>query len=445
MIDKTRPNVVVILVDDLGWGDLSCYGAPDLRTPCIDKIAASGMKFENFYANSSVCSPSRASLLTGRYPGLVGVPGVIRTYDWQNYGYFDPAAVTLGDMFRSGGYSTALIGKWHLGLESPNTPNERGFDYFRGFLGDMMDDYYTHLRHGNNYMRRDSRPVDPDGHATDLFTEWGVQYLREKSKSNHPFFLYLAYNAPHTPIQPPEEWHQRVRERHPDASGKRSRLIALIEHLDHGIGRIMDTLRETGLADSTMVVFTSDNGGDLPAGARIGPWRGSKTHMYDGGLRVPMAAAWPGVISEGSVTDARALIMDIFPTVMAACDLDIQHEVDGSSFLSILKGETDSLQPRDEYFLFLQNGMRDAVRIGNDKLVNDDPDENGYELFDLKADPFEQHDLSSVDPVRYNTLYESMQSHLERVWATRWRNSSQLKKGDTVMKKDGRPNPRLSR
>ena len=437
----SHPNVVVILVDDLGWGDLSCYGAPDLHTPHIDELTASGMKFENFYANSCVCSPSRASLLSGRYPGLVGVPGVIRTFDSNNFGYFDPGAVTLADMFRTGGYSTALIGKWHLGLDTPNTPNERGFDFFRGFLGDMMDDYYTHLRHGNNYMRSDFQTVDPEGHATDLFTDWGSDYLREKAKTGELFFLYLAYNAPHTPIQPPEEWYQRALAKSPTASEKRARLIALIEHLDDGVGRIMKTLRETGLSDSTLVIFTSDNGGDLPAGARVGPWRGGKTHMYDGGLRVPMAAVWPGVIGAGTATDARGLTMDIYPSVLDACGINVQHEIDGASFMDVLRGSTDAMPPRDEYYLFLQNGMREAVRSGDHKLVHDRPDEEEYELFDLGADPFERHDLSSANTNRCSELSEKMHSHLDRVRSTRWRNSSQIDRGDSVMGLDGRPNP----
>ena len=435
----SQPNVVVILVDDLGWGDLGCYGAPDLQTPHIDELVDSGMKFEDFYANSCVCSPSRASLLTGRYPGHVGVPGVIRTYDRNNFGFFDPAAVTLADMFHAHDYSTALIGKWHLGLESPNTPNERGFDYFRGFLGDMMDDYYTHLRNGYNYMRHGFDTIDPEGHATDLFSNWGVEYLRERAKAQKPFFLYLAYNAPHTPIQPPEEWYQRARKRNPTASEKRTRLIALIEHLDHGIGTIMKTLRDTGLSDSTLVLFNSDNGGDLPAGARIGPWRGSKTHMYDGGLRVPMAAVWPGVIREGAVTTARGMTMDMYPTVLDACGIAMQHAIDGSSLMNVLQGEADTMAPRDEFYLFLQNGMREAVRSGDYKLVHDRPDVDGYELFDMETDPLEQTDLSETATSSYGDLEAKMQTHLEGVWSTRWRSDSQIEKGEAVMGLDGRP------
>jgi arylsulfatase A-like enzyme len=208
-----KPNILMILVDDLGYGDLSSYGANDLRTPNIDELMASGMRFDNFYANCPVCSPTRASLLSGRYPDLVGVPGVIRTHLKSNFGYLASQAVLLPKILNQAAYHTAIIGKWHLGLESPNTPNERGFDHFHGFLGDMMDDYYQHRRHGNNYMRLNDKQIDPKGHATDLFTQWAVDYINSRSKKTQPFFLYLAYNAPHTPIQPPDDWLRRVKNR----------------------------------------------------------------------------------------------------------------------------------------------------------------------------------------------------------------------------------------
>ena len=249
----SRPNIVIILADDHGYGDTSVYGGPNIQTPGIDSIAERGIRFTQFYANSPVCSPSRASLMTGRYPDLVGVPGVIRTHAENSWGYFDPTAVTLPQVLRESGYHTTLVGKWHLGLEDENHPCNRGFDRFHGFLGDMMDDYYTHLRHDRNYMRDDFDPIDPAGHATDLFTDWAVETSRDRSAREQPFFLYLAYNAPHTPIQPPEEWVDRVRRREPEISEKRARYIALVEHMDAGIDRVLETLRETGVEENTLV------------------------------------------------------------------------------------------------------------------------------------------------------------------------------------------------
>ena len=205
------PNILMILVDDLGYGDLSSFGATDLQTPHIDNLMSTGMRLNNFYANCPVCSPTRASLLTGRYPELVGVPGVIRTYPQDNWGYLDPSAILLPQMLKRRGYHTAMVGKWHLGLESPNLPTDRGFDVLRGFLGDMMDDYYEHRRHNINYMRHNTAEIDPPGHATDLFTQWACEYLTQRQGQDTPFFLYLAYNAPHTPIQPPPDWLKKCR------------------------------------------------------------------------------------------------------------------------------------------------------------------------------------------------------------------------------------------
>jgi len=246
-----KPNILVILVDDLGYGDLSSYGAKDLRTPNIDQLMANGMRFDNFYANCPVCSPTRASLMTGRYPDMVGVPGVIRTHPTNNFGYLSPDAVMLPTMLKKAGYHTAIIGKWHLGLESPNIPNERGFDHFHGFLGDMMDDYYTHLRHGYNYMRLNKQEIHPEGHATDLFTQWAIEYIRGRINKKQPFFLYLAYNAPHTPIQPPEEWLEKVKKREKGIDSKRAKIVALIEHLDYSIGKVIQALKDAGLYKNT--------------------------------------------------------------------------------------------------------------------------------------------------------------------------------------------------
>lgn len=283
---KSKPNILFILVDDLGWGDLSCQYAADLRTPNIDAIFETGVRCDNFYANSNVSSPSRAALMTGRFPAMVGVPGVIRTQPRQSWGYLSPSAVTMPQMLKRAGYQTALVGKWHLGLESPNLPNERGFDHFQGFLGDMMDDYNTHRREGHNYMFLNDREIDPEGHATDLFATWGAEYITRQAANDAPFFLYLAFNAPHTPLQPPAEWLERVTERDPSLPEKRAKLVALIEHMDYNVGRVMEALRKSGQFENTLVVFASDNGGDRGAMANNGPARGAKGDMFEGGLRV---------------------------------------------------------------------------------------------------------------------------------------------------------------
>ena len=278
---EEKPNVIVIMADDLGYGDLSSYGATDLESPNIDALVSAGMKFNFAYANCPVCSPSRASLLTGKYPELVGVPGVIRTHVENNWGFMDPNAVLLPKVLGDAGYESALIGKWHLGLESPNRPNERGFDYFHGFLADMMDDYYTHQRHDIEYMHLNEKVIEVEGHATDLFSQWSCDYLKSRKENDKPFFLCLTYNAPHTPIQPPKDWFEKVKKREPKMSEKRASLVALIEHMDDGIGKVMTTLRETGLDKNTLVIFTSDNGGQLNVGANNANLRDGKGSMFE--------------------------------------------------------------------------------------------------------------------------------------------------------------------
>lgn len=419
----SKPNIVLILADDLGYGDLSGYGAKDLKTPHIDNLVAKGMRFDNFYANCPVCSPTRASLLTGRYPDLVGVPGVIRTHLRNNWGYLAPQAVLLPKLLKRAGYHTAIVGKWHLGLEPPNIPNVRGFDHFHGYLGDMMDDYYNHRRHGINYMRLNNKEIDPKGHATDLFSQWAIDYIKERSRSKQPFFLYLAYNAPHTPIQPPKEWFKKVKEREKNISDKRARLVALIEHMDDGIGKVIASLKDNSLDNNTFIIFTSDNGGQLNVGANNGPLRAGKQDMYEGGIRVPMCAVWPSKIKAGSRGDRVALTMDLFPTICEAAGTAVDYEIDGRSILPELLGKS---RPAEDRFLFWVRregghyGGRAyyAARYGDFKLVQNSPFEP-LELYNLKDDPKEQNPLGRKHPM-YNKLFTALRNHIIEAGAVPW-------------------------
>jgi len=421
--DSGTPNIVMILVDDLGYGDLSSYGATDLKTPYIDRLMLAGMRFDNFYANCPVCSPTRASLLSGRYPDLVGVPGVIRTHIANNWGHLAPQAELLPKLLKLAGYHTAIVGKWHLGLASPNTPNERGFDHFHGFLGDMMDDYYNHRRHGNNYMRINGKEIDPKGHATDLFTQWSIDYINDRAKSDQPFFLYLAYNAPHTPIQSPADWLDRVKKRQPGINEKRAKLVALIEHLDDDIGKVIVALKDAGVSDNTLVIFTSDNGGQLNVGASNGSLRAGKQDMYEGGLRVPMCAVWPGRIQPGTRSDRVALTMDLYPTICEAAGAKIQHEIEGRSILLTLLGKS---QPDEDRFLFWVRregggyGGRAyyAARYGDYKLVQNNPYEP-MELYNLKDDPREQKPMDRKHKM-YRTLFTALRNHIIEAGAVPW-------------------------
>ncbi|CAN0430603.1 unnamed protein product [Laminaria digitata] len=422
---EAPPNIVLILVDDLGYGDLSSYGATDLETPHIDGLIASGMRFDQFYANSSVCSPTRAALLSGRYPPMVGVPGVVRTHAQDNWGYLSADAVMLPEVLKRNGYHTGMIGKWHLGLESPNRPHDRGFDEFKGYLGDMMDDYYTHRRHGINYMRFNNDVIEPEGHATDLFTEWSQDYIKSRKVSSAPFFLYLSYNAPHTPIQPPEEWTAKVKAREPGISDARARLVALIEHMDEGIGDVLATLKEEGYADNTVVVFTSDNGGQLNVGARNGPLRDGKQSMYEGGLKVAASVTWPGKIQAGSQTDYVGVSMDIFSTLAEIARIPLTHFVEGKSFLPTLLGEEQNWKDRDIFFSRREGGTRyggktiEAMRRGDWKLLQDSPFKQ-QELYNLANDPLEENNLIEAEPEIFRSMAAALRAYLQEGGRVRW-------------------------
>ena len=425
---QDKPNIVLIFTDDHGYGDVSTYHDSDVRTPHIDSIASHGMLFTAMRANCTVCSPSRAALLTGRYPDRVGVPGVIRTRPEDSWGYFAPGVPTIADELKRVGYHTAIVGKWHLGLESPNTPNERGFDLFHGFLGDMMDSYTTHLRHGNNYLRRNAEVIEPKGHATDLFSDWAADYLGERArKPEQPFFLYLAYNAPHFPIEPPAQWLAKVQERAPQLDEKRAKNVAFVEHLDDGIGRVLRKLQETGLDQSTLVVFTADNGGSLPHGQNNDPWRDGKQSHYDGGLRVPFMARWPERIKPGSSCDYAGMNFDLFPTFLELAGVRPSLELDAVSLVPALNGDKIT-ESRDLYFVRREGGPAyggksyEAIIRGDWKLLQNDP-YSPLELYNLKDDPYEQQNVAAKNRKVVIELAAALRAHIQRGGATPWQKS----------------------
>jgi arylsulfatase A-like enzyme len=420
-----KPNIVIILADDLGYGDLSSYGAKDIRTPHIDALLRDGMRFTNFYANSPVCSPTRAALLSGKYPDLVGVPGVIRTHADDSWGYLSPQALLLPQVLKKEGYQTALIGKWHLGLQAPNLPNLKGFDHFQGFLGDMMDDYYNHLRWNINYMRLNNQQIKPQGHATDLFSAWAVDYINNQAKLQKPFFLYLAYNAPHVPVQPPRAWLDKVKAREKGITDKRAHLIALIEHMDAGIGTVVKALKKSGAYHNTILIFSSDNGGQITAGANNGHTRDAKGSMYEGGLKVPAGVIWPGKIKPGSISEQVLLTMDIFPTLLNAAQIPFAGKTDGRSFLPTLLGQNHHYPERPVYFVrregqeMFGGKIIEAVRLGDWKLLLNNPF-SAKELYNLKNDPLENNNLKNVNAEKYQELEKLLRAQTLRRGAVPW-------------------------
>lgn len=420
--ESEQPDVVLIVADDLGWGDLGCYGSEDIQSPALDSLAAQGLRWRQFYANCCVCSPTRASILSGCYPDRVGVPGVIRTHANNSWGKLADVPL-LPQLLSDAGYQTACVGKWHLGLTSGDHPLDRGFDFFHGFLGDMMDDYFNHRRHGYNYMQNGRTAINPAGHATKLFSNWATKLVDQMAKRENPYFLYLAFNAPHTPIQPPQHALRRVQKRLPDIDPKRAKLIALIEDMDSAIGQVLDHVRSKNRA--TLIVFVSDNGGQLSAGADNGGLRNGKQSNYEGGLRIPAIFVWKDRIPAATETNAVGVTMDLLPTLCAIAGANTPSDIDGQSLETWIKNPAAEPTAREIYYVRREGGQAycgltiEALRQGDWKLVHNFPT-SPFELYNLAEDPLEQTDLSKSNPAKRRALMNAMMQHIQRAGQVPW-------------------------
>jgi arylsulfatase A-like enzyme len=286
-----------------------------------------------------------------------------------------------------------------------------------------MDDYWTHLRQGNNYMRRNKVEIKPEGHATDIFSDWAIDYLNEAAEKDSPFFLYLAYNAPHFPIQPPEDWLNKVKAREPNISEKRAKNVAFVEHLDFGIGRVLDALKESGQSKNTLVIFSSDNGGHLASGASNGDLRCGKQDMYEGGIKVPTCFAWKEKIKPGSSSDNLGLTMDIYPTLCEFAEVPLIQSVDGISLYRTLLGKDQVTDSRAVYFMRREGGRYGglcyyAARQGQYKLVQNTPFE-AMQLFNMETDPKEKIPLSQ-NSSKFKDLKFKLSQHIRDAGKIPW-------------------------
>ena len=409
-----KPNIIFILADDLGYGDLGCYGQTKIQTPHLDTLAKEGLRFTHAYAGATVCAPSRCSLMTGLHGGHARIRG-------NKDVPLQPDDVTVARLLKSAGYHTALIGKWGLGnAGSTGVPTKQGFDYFCGYLNQThAHNYYP------EYLDRNEEKVSlknklPEGAKTkfgegvsavkeqyshDLLTEEALQYVRNRAQDKtQPFFLYLAYTLPHAnneakqqgmeiPSDAPysdKDWPQQEKNR-----------AAMVTRLDADVGKIMAALKELGLDDNTLVIFSSDNGPHNEGGSKAaffnssGPLRGTKRDMYDGGIRVPMIARWPGKITPNTTTDYVTAFWDFMPTAadLAGATDKLPKNLDGHSIVPTLTGKSQT--PHEYlYFEFHEKGFFQAVRFADYKAVR-----NGYnqplELYNVKADPAESKNLAN--------------------------------------------------
>ncbi len=406
-----RPNFVVILADDLGYGGLGCYGG-DIPTPHLDSLAARGLRFTDFHSNGAVCSPTRAAFVTGGYQHRVGIQAVVTAKSHRDTG-LDPRVVTIAERLGEAGYATALFGKWHLGYDASFGPVVQGFDEFRGFVSGNVD-YAAHIdQEGYVDWWRDGCLEADEGYATDLITEYGVDFIRRHP--DEPFLLYLAHGAPHYPYQ--ARGDGAVRRAGKAGSAKNSSrddkttYAMMIAALDEGAGRIVAELEAQGLSERTLVVFLSDNGPAKLGSA--GPWRGKKGSMWEGGHRVPAIASWPGVVDPGE-TAQTAMGMDLAPTMLSlATGRHPADEFDGVDLSSLLL-EGKPLRERD---LLWTNKKSAALRRGSWKIVVQNPPSAAAvpKLFDLATDPAESKDLAEQHPDRARAMLEDLRRMLREL------------------------------
>ncbi len=401
---QRRPNIILMVADDLGYADLGCYGNTRVQTPNLDRLASEGVRFSDFAVSWPACTPSRSSILTGRYPQRNGLYDMIRNNEVNWKFQFDEATyavspemtlgldlreVTIGQVMKQAGYSTGIVGKWDSGRARRFLPLQRGFDSYYGFANTGID-YYTHERYGVPSLFRGNQRIKEEGHATELFRREALRFIDEHRQK--PFFLYFVPNAPHgastfdkSAPQAPDEY-LRLYGKDPKALH-----LALITQLDAAVGAILERLRQHGLERDTLVVFTSDNGGTGPG--NNGPLRGAKAQLFEGGLRVPMIARWPGRIPKGALSNEFASTMEFLPTFAAAAGARPPDGVklDGFNLLPVLEGKAAS--PRQDFFWQRHND--NAARVGQWKWVES---ERGNGLFDLASDIGEKRDLAAEKP-----------------------------------------------
>lgn len=397
-----RPNILFIMADDLGYADLSCYGRREYRTPNIDRIAAEGARFTQAYANSSVCSATRVALLTGRYQYRLPV-GLEEPLGYRNVG-LPPEHPTLPSVLRSAGYGTTLIGKWHLGNLPDYGPLKSGYDHFWGLRGGGVD-YFTHkFGTGKNDpvdLWDDDQRIEPKGYMTDLLGDRAVKVVSDYARAQRPFFISLHFTAPHWPWEGPgdEAESQRLSSLYHLDGGSQKTYAAMVQQLDLQVGRVLKALETSGVAKNTIVVFTSDNGGERFSDTW--PLTGKKTELLEGGIRVPALVRWPGRIKAGVVAEQTAMTMDWAPTLWSAAGATPSPDSppDGIDLTPVLTGRSAPVS-RKLYWRYRFNGQR-AVRDGDMKWLKIGA--NTF-LFNLAEDPLERANLKARQPETYRRL-----------------------------------------
>lgn len=419
-----KPNVVLIMMDDLGYGDLGSYGAPDARTPNIDRLAREGVRLTDAYANGAVCTPTRTALISGRYQQRYGLETALTLNDTARG--LPATGTSLPALLKANGYATGLVGKWHLGFKRELGPRSHGFDEFFGFL-EGAHDYYV----GGLY--EDTTPVQPRGYLTDEITDRAVAFITRRGSA--PFFLEVAYNAVHWPFQPPNRppsdttgrRGQRLLQLPIDSSAAtRADYLAMLQRADDGVGKILQTLDRLGLTRNTLVIFTNDNGGEWLS--RNAPFFHRKGTLWEGGIRVPLIMRWPTELPAGKTSAQVALTMDVTASILAATGTRAPetYRPDGIDLLPMLRGTVPIVERRVFWRLpppaaggaqaAAAARHQRAMRAGHMKLLLEG---NHFFLFDLAADPGERNDLAAQRPDLVRSLWGLIQEWERSVNADR--------------------------
>lgn len=427
VLASDRPNIIVMVADDLGWADVGFHGNQIIETPSLDRIAAEGTQLNRFYT-TPICSPTRAALMTGRDPIRLGV-AYSTIMPWQNNG-IHPEETFLPELFADAGYQTAMVGKWHLGhAQQTYHPNSRGFEHFYGHLHTEVGFFPPFASLGGKDFQRNGVSIDDQGYESYLLADEVSRYIRERD-TEKPFFIYMPFIAPHTPLDAPEDLKAKYADMEDDRGKSRSKMAdntrfmakltrresarpmyaAVVDGMDRSIGRVLDTLDAEGLAENTIVLFFSDNGGAVYAigGADNAPLRGGKGDTFEGGIRVVATMRWPEKIAAGGKVDSIMSVMDVFPTLLAAAGIEpeTRHRLDGRNLLpAIVEGER--IAREDLLFFIAESPFKNTVNVTafNDEWKLVQRIETGFTsvevsnfLFDINADPNEYQNLALEHP-----------------------------------------------
>ena len=408
-IYDSKPNIIIILADDAGYSDFGFMGSDEIKTPNLDQLALDGVTFNNAYVSASVCSPSRAGLLTGMYQQRFGHECNLDS-DVNNS--FDPNQITIAEALKTEGYTTGLIGKWHLGDKTQNHPLKNGFDYFWGFISGARNYFYDPDEVNRNSIRNvveNYSQTNFEGYLTDVLGEKAISFIDKNNQSNNPFFLFLSFNAPHTPMQAKEEVLEKFK------NNPRQVYASMMWSMDEAIGHVIDALKENNQYDNTIIYFLSDNGAAMSNNASPFPYKGWKGNQFEGGIKTPMIMTWKNKIKSNTQFDGFISALDIFKTSLEVSNVndDLMANADGKNIMNYLNDNT--IQNKN---LFWRKDKMATVRSGNYKLIR--LNDTSTVLYNIENNYFEDLDLKLKEPSVHDSLFKLLLAWEDRLIDPNW-------------------------